>query len=470
VGREALGSERSMRRSVFVLLLVAAAGVAAALGASTYASEREFERLIAVGDGAMAEDQPFAAIEAYSGAITLKPGAMLGHLKRGQAYLARSEFLSALRDLHRATALDSTAPLPLELLGDANAALSRHARAIQSYEARLALDDRAPGVQYRLGLAHYRNGDPAGAIRPLRQSLALDRDRADAHYLLGLCLRDVNQPGDARAALETATKLAPGLTGPREALAGLYEQRGESKRALEELEALVTLEPGRPERAIAVALVQARLGRRDVAIQTLGRAIDRFPDSALPFGAVGHIWLEEAERADRVALSKALDALTEAATHPDATSGVLTDLGRASMLAGDMEGAERALRQATSRLPVPAVAYRYLATLATRKQQWQAARDHLVRYATLVGDRHPLGPISVEIGDLSERIGEPQVAARWLERAMDESGASADRLARIAELRFRAGDAAGARMRITQGLVLDPVNATLLRLRERVGS
>lgn len=462
-----------MRRTLFVLLLVTAGGIAVALAVSAYTSEQEFERLVAVGDAAMAEDQPFAAIEAYSGAITLKPDAMLGHLKRGQAYLARGEPLSALRDLDRARILDPTAPLPLELLGDANEALARHGRAVQNYEARLVLDDRSASVHHRLGLARYRNGDAAGAIAPLQQAVVLDRQRAESHYLLGLCLRDAGRIAEARNELEATTKLAPGLTGPREALAGLYEQRGETRRTLEELEALVTLEPARPERLIAVGLAQERIGRRDAAVATLSRAIDRFPDSAQAYGAVGHIWLGEAEHggehADRVALDKALEALTEAATHPDASSAVLTDLGRASMLSGDFEGAERALRQATSRLPVPASAYRYLAILATRKQQWQAARDHLVRYATLLGDRHPLGTLLTEISDLSDRIGEPLVAARWLERAMEESGRSAERLAQIADLRLRGGDQAGARVRVSEGLTLDPTNASLKRVRARIG-
>ncbi len=458
-----------MRRTLLILLLVAAGAVAAALGVNAYASEQEFERLVAVGDAAMAEDQPFAAVEAYSGAITLKPLAMLGHLKRGQAYLARGEWLSALRDLDRATDLDPTAPLPLELLGDANEGLARHARAVQRYEARLALDDRSATVQYKLGLAHYRNGDSAGAIRSLQQAVTLDRSRAESHYLLGLSLRDAGHWEESRVAFEAAISLAPGLTEPREALAGLYEQRGETRRALDELEALVTLEPGRPDRLIAVGLAQARLGRRETAIVTLSRAIDRFPDSAQAYGALGHIWLEEADQGDRAALTKAVEALSEAAAYPDVTSGVLTDLGWASMLAGDFEGAERALRQATSRLPVPPVAYRHLAVLATRKQQWQAARDHLVRYATLLGDRHPLGTVTTEIGDLSERIGEPLLAARWLERAMDESGRTADRVARVAELRLRGGDAAGARLRVTEGLALDPMHAALKRLQTRLG-
>ncbi len=46
-------------------------------------NERDFDRLIAVGDQAVADERPFQAIEAYSGAIARNPESMLAHLKRG---------------------------------------------------------------------------------------------------------------------------------------------------------------------------------------------------------------------------------------------------------------------------------------------------------------------------------------------------------------------------------------------------
>ncbi len=63
--------------------------------------EREFRRLIAVGDEAVASGQTFDAIEAFSGALTLKPDSMLARLKRGDTYRRRGEFAAALRDLDR---------------------------------------------------------------------------------------------------------------------------------------------------------------------------------------------------------------------------------------------------------------------------------------------------------------------------------------------------------------------------------
>ena len=61
--------------------------------------DREFQRLIAAGDTALAQDQTFTAIEAFSGALALKGDSMLAYLKRGDTYRRRGELAAALRDL-----------------------------------------------------------------------------------------------------------------------------------------------------------------------------------------------------------------------------------------------------------------------------------------------------------------------------------------------------------------------------------
>ena len=47
---------------------------------------------------------------------------------------------------------------------------------------------------------------------------------------------------------------------------------------------------------------------------TLSRAVERFPDAPQVYAAIGHVWLAEAQRhGDRVALNKAIEALSHAA-------------------------------------------------------------------------------------------------------------------------------------------------------------
>jgi tetratricopeptide (TPR) repeat protein len=373
-----------MRR---VLLGIAVLTVAAAAGVVVYtvsAAAREYDRLIAAGDAAVAAEHPFQALEAYSGAIALRPDSMLAHLKRGMTYQRHGEPENALRDLRRATDLDPTATRPQELGGDVNMALGRYDRAAARYEAFLTLDDNAPRIHYKLGLARYRAGQTARAIEPLQKAVRLDKSLAAAHLLLGLCLRDQGDVAGARAALETTVALAPGLIAPREALVPLYGT-SERTRAIDQLEALVALDSSRPARLVALGRAYADSGRHEAAVLTIGRAVERFPDSAEAYAALGRVWLEAAEqRRDNVALKKSVEALSTATTHSDATSAAFTDLGRAYTLVGDTPAAERAFRQATDQFPVQPDAYLQLALLAARTGQYTQGRDALTRYLALM--------------------------------------------------------------------------------------
>lgn len=459
-----------MRRTLVVVVVVAVAGVAGALAFSALANERQFERLIAEGDQAVASERHFEAIEAFSGAITRKPDSMLAHLKRGAVYQSQNEFDAALRDLRRAVDLDPGALLAVELLGDVNASLNRAERAIERYEAYIGLDERSARVHYKLGLSRYRAGRIDAAASALQQALKLDPALGDAHYLLGLVLRDQNQLPAARRALEEAARRMPaGQTAPREALAEVYALEGEHTKAINELEALAALDLTRADRLVAVGLAQARAGREDAAVVTLSRAVDRFPEAPLAYAALGHVWLTSAQRrGDRVALNKALEALQQAAARSDATSDTFAELGRAWALAGDRMAAERALRQAVARVPVPADAYLQLADLTSRDGRVQDARDALLKYATLVGDDRPLAEVSTRIADLSMRLGEPALAVRWFARAIDESGPSTALQVRLADATLKSGDLARARIAIDEGLAADPGNRQLMQLKQRL--
>jgi tetratricopeptide (TPR) repeat protein len=457
-------------RAVLAVVVVSAAAVAGVLAYSAQATEREFDRLIAAGDEAVVAERSFHAIEAYSGAITLRPDSVIAHLKRGAVYHTRAELEAALRDLRRATELDPGALRAIELLGDVNVGLGRGDRAIEQYEAFLALDDRNARVLYKLGLARYRAGRIADAAQPLTDALGLDPSLGEAHYVLGLVRRDLNQLPAARQALEEAARLAPaGLTAPREALAEVYFLEGDRAKAITQLEALAALDPSRADRFVAVGLAQARAGREDAAVVTLGAAVERFPDAPQVFAALGHVWLTAFERrGDRVALNKAVEALAKAASRADASGSTYAELGRAWLLAGNARAAEPALREAVARLPVAPEAYLHLADVTARDGRYQEARDALLKYATLVGDEKPLASVATRIADYSLRLDEPALAVRWFDRAIAESGPTAALQVRLAEAAWRAGDVVRARQIVDQALTADPSHRLLLQLKRRL--
>lgn len=412
-----------MRRYAIGTVVLAIAATAGAAVYTAYASDREYVRLIAAGDQAVNADQPFQALEAYSGAIAIRPEAMLAHLKRGMVYRSRGELVEALKDLRRAADLDPTATRPAELLGDTHMALQRYEQAAARYQGYLAIDDRSARVWYKLGLADYRAGQTSKSIASLDRALALESGLAEVHLLRGLCLRDEGRLAAARLSLEAATRLAPGLVAPREALAEVYESLGEQPRAIDQLEALAALDPTNHQRLVALGLAHARARRFEAAVLALSRAVERFPDKFEVYAALGSVWLEAANvRDDTVALNKAVEALSTAVGHSDATSEAFADFGRALLLAGDVPEAERAFRQAVERLPVYPDAYLQLADLAGRSNRSQEARDALVRYATLVGDEQPLASVATQIATHSLTMGDAATALRWIDRAEDDGG------------------------------------------------
>jgi tetratricopeptide (TPR) repeat protein len=459
-----------VRRTVVAVIVVAIGGVAGALAFAALANERAFERLIADGDAAVLAERPFQAIEAYSGAIARKPDSMVAHYKRGAVYQTQNELEAALRDFRSASDIDPSSLRAMESLGDVNVGLGRHERAVERYEAFLALDDRNARLLYKLGLARYRGGRLKEAIKPLQQALVIEPGIGEAHYVLGLVHRDLDQLPAARKSLEEAARRSPASqTAAREALADVYLSEGDYGKAINQLEALAALEPARADRVVAIGLAQARAGRDDAAVITLSRAVERFPDAPQAYAAIGHVWLMDAQRRnDRVALNKALRALSQAASRPDATSDTLTELGRARLMAGDRSAAERALRQAVARLPVPPEAYLQLAEVTGRDGRIQDARDALLKYATLIGDEKPLAGVATQIADYSVRLGDPALAVRWFDRAIDEAGPSASLQAKLADAALRAGDVVRARQVIDEGLAAEPDNRSLQLLKQRV--
>jgi tetratricopeptide (TPR) repeat protein len=450
------------------LLGVSAAGV---YGYTLSERERTYRQKIADGDAAMAVDNTGAAIEAFSGAITIKDDSMVGYLKRGQTYRRRGEFVAAIRDLRRAAEIDPSATRPLEELGDAYMADTppRYGTAAEKFEAYVKLDNRAPRILYKLAFARYHEGKTDAAIDALQRAIAGDEQFAEAYYLLGLCQRDAQHPELARRALERSIELQPTLLHAREELADLYGAIGRTESRLTHLLVLSGLDPG-VSRQVTLGLAYAHSGQENLAVTTLGRAAQRYPDYPYAYVALGRVWLEIAQsRGDQIALSKAIEAL-EGAVGSDDSSEALTLFGRALLLTSDEETAERMLQDATQKRPVEPLAFYYLADAAERLRHYDVARRALLDYEVLRGDEADArrrSTYAARLGDLSLRLSEPAAAANYFLRAAD--GTDAVLLARAADAQWRAGDKTAALATAGKALEKDPTSTLALTVQRRAG-
>lgn len=457
-----------MKRVIFTLtvLVLAAAGGAAAFQA---VGQRNYSAYLTRGDNALRDDQSFNAIEAYSGAIALRPGSMLAYLRRGQTYQRRGDrgdLDAAARDFRTAARLDPTAPRPLEALGDVLFQSQQYGRAASAYERFVRLDDRSARVGYKLALARYRDGDADDAIAALKDTLRIDENMADAHYLLGVCLRELGRLPDALKALEKAAALSPGMVPAREELADLYGLLNRHNQELDQLQVIAGLDRDHVARQVAVGLAQARAGHWDLAVLTLGSALELSPNEPEIYRALGKVWLER-PRDDRAFLSKARKALEPIATSPAATSAMLTLYGRALLQEGDVQGAEHALQQATVRFPVEPQAFALYGSTAEKLNHLEPARQALIQYGGLTSNAADFAPRAARIASLSLRLNDPETAVRWLARAAASSPNDVRLLVSLADAQIRADAREAAQATIARGLEKDPKNPALLLLSRR---
>lgn len=470
-----------------VLLLTAVAGV---YGYTISRREQAYRNHVGRGEAALASGDTFAAIEAFSAAIAVEDASMIGYLKRGETYRRRDDLDSALRgpalplpmqprpsldaalrDLRRAAELDPLAPRPHELLGDVNYTMGRLDRAIERYERYVQLDDRSPRVLYKLGLAQYTAGRPRLALEALNKAVAIDGAFAEAFYLMGLCARDLHEPDEALAALRRSLHLAPAMLQAREEAGNLYGRIGRPRDRIAMLEALRAIDPG-GSREVTLGLAYARAGRTNDAVTALGQAAEAYPAYAYTYVALGRVWLEVAQtRGDHVALSKALGALEAAVVRTDNSSEALTLLGRALLLADEVERAEGVLQQASERLPLDPLAFYYLADAAARRKHFGTARGALLDYQALAGketDPKRRAAFAARMADYSTRLGEHAAAVTWYKRAVEAGSAATPLLLRLADAQARSGDLTAARAAVAQALEKDPTSRAARNLQRRL--
>jgi tetratricopeptide (TPR) repeat protein len=457
-----------MKRAIFVLTVVA---LAVAGGAAAYqaVAQRNYRALLTRGDNALRDEVTFNAIEAYSGAIAVRPDSMLAYLRRGQTYQRRGDkgdLEAAARDFRIAARLDPTATRPLEALGDVLFQSQQYARAAEAYQRFVRLDDRSARVSYKLALARYRDRDTGGATAALKDALRLDDKVADAHYLLGLCLREEDRVPEAMRAFERALALAPGLIPAREELADLYGALGKHTEELEQLQMIAGLDRDHVSRQVAIGLAHARAGHWDLAVLTLGGALERSPNEPEIYRALGKVWLER-PRDDRAFLSKAREALERVASSPAATSETLTLYGRALLQEGDVDGAEHALQQATLRFPVDPQAFVLYASTAEKQSHLEPARQALIQYGGLTANDADLVSRATRIASLSLRLNDPDTAVRWLTQAVSSNPNDVRLLTSLADAQIRAGRRDAAQTTVAHALERDPHNPALLLLARR---
>ncbi len=300
----------------------------------------------------------------------------------------------------------------------------------------------------RLGNDYLQRGQVEQAILELRKAVALDPQSAAGHMLLGqayLAQRSISMIAEAKAELQQALDIDPGLIWARFYLAKVQIDLGRYDRAKAELERGLETRPNVPHFLSLLGEVNRKLGNPEASIRLNGQALDADPamTPAWYYMALAYMDLKKQD--------EAIQALEKSLKSPYVAPEMYLTLG--SLYAQKKrydEGAELC-RKAIALDPSRPEGHLNLAQLYNIKEESDQALREL-RLAVPDGKSYPTTPYYqqlqadayFEMGRAYKTKRMTQEAIKAYSLALEFNPGKGETHARLAELYLWSGDSARA--------------------------
>ena len=290
---------------------------------------------------------------------------------------------------------DVTAPVSPELRDAALRELAELMNISEDARASAGIDsvETASPEAYRhqlRGLGYlqrsYQSGNVDAAVEAFREALAADPGYGSAHAGLCQALWEkhfvVSEPGlasEAQVACKRASELASSDPSVLVALGRSFLEQGETRKAKEELQRALSLEPKNAEAHRWLGWAASDEGNGEQAVASMQEAIALEPKAWLYHWDLGEVLLILGRNEEALAQFERSRAIT-----PE-NYLVYNALAVAHSELGHVEEADRLFRRAIELRPNP-MAYRNLGYQRYRDQRYRDAVDELERARDLLGE------------------------------------------------------------------------------------
>jgi len=418
------------------------------------------------------------AVDRFTAALELQPGASAIHYELGLAYRQLGDLDRAREHLTQRGSARPSFPDPLiDGLSELAAGARQHSReggrafargdlegAEAAYREAIEADPDNASAHEALAAVLARRGAVSEAIGQYRQALRLEPDDPRAHHGMAQLLLDAGRVAEAVEHLRRAIELAPDFAAAFKDLAVALERSGHLDEAADAAAGLIELRPDDS----AARLLRERLvllGRVDPwkdPEQELRRILDQDPADGmalLTLGAIerSHGQTDEALERYRAVVGRAGDDRTGAAlaarahvliaqtlaARGDRTDEVLEHLRAAAALAPDLEDVQLALGGALTSagdLDAAIETYRIALGLAPDRVEAQVGlATALIRAGRFIEAREAL---EKSLAELPTATAPKNLLARLLATCPDAAVRDAERALELAQAAFDAEQSA----------------------------
>ena len=402
----------------------ARAELIAATGDPSHAQARLF-----LGRACLALNEPLAAIEAIEQAAELRPDHAPTAAALSQAYAAAGRRERAIAAAQRAVRLDPSNGAHHHLLATLYAASGRFQEARAALINALTLQPDVAAWHAQMGDICQRMGMIDAARSAYARAVHLAPDNADYRYAQARLLQQQGRIEEARQVFEEALKREPHQGAWHYELAELLRRQG-NPAAVDHYAAAVQLAPDEPRHWLGLVEGLLECNERDIAQETIERALLRFSDNPALHAAAGAIQEAQGE------IERAAWHYERALDRDPQNAGYCWRLGRAQLELNNLDAARELLERALTLDPDSADAHAAIARLFARENDRRAALIHSQRAAEL----RPNDPaLQVQRAEALTHMRRFDEARQALERALQYAPSDPEVLARYGEMALTVG-------------------------------
>jgi tetratricopeptide (TPR) repeat protein len=292
-----------------------------------------------------------SAIEDFNAALQRDPNFTDAYKNRGLAWTMSGDFDRAIADFNQAIRLDANSAQLYNGRGSALFNKGEDDRAIVDFDAAIRLDPSYANAFTNRGLALHRKNEFDRAIADFDRVIALTPKAADGYNNRAMVLMDKADYAAAIADYDTAIRLDPKDWRAYSSRGEAWRLKGDLDRALADHNEALKRNPNAVDAYNNRALVWRDKGQIDRAIADYDEAILLNPRYDRAYGNRGEIWRLKSD------FARSLADLNKAVSLDPSSPIWLSYRGETFRLMGDLDHALADFNEALRILPTAVIAY-----------------------------------------------------------------------------------------------------------------